>query len=153
VDAGLEIAVVGWLPDSQTVIYAVRGENGFGLKSHRLQTGVSRDYFTFDNKGGFATISPDGQWISFADRVFGSFPYGIFISRLDGSERRLIADPELISMYKTVWSPNGQWLALRLRNSQGAFMEGTSMTILVNPFSCQALRLDMINGFIEDWSP
>lgn len=108
VDDGLEIAVVGWLPDSQTVIYAVRGDNGFGLKSYHLQTGERRDHFTFDNKCGFAAISPDGQWVSFADRVFGLFPYGIFVSRLDGSERRLIADPELISMYKTVWSPNGQ---------------------------------------------
>jgi hypothetical protein len=31
--------------------------------------------------------------------------------------------------------------------------DGQQITVLVNPFTCQALRLNTINGSVEDWSP
>lgn len=155
VDTASEISPVGWLPDNQTVVYVAQGGNGFDLKSYHLQTGERRDLLMFNNKSGQATLSPDGQWIAFAESIFGgNYHVGIFISRIDGSERKLIADPELISTTNVVWSPDSQWLILNAHKPEGFFMGGTPSAFLVNPFTCQAIPLNGIKGnLVEDWIP
>ena len=103
------ISSVGWA-DNQTIVYGLMGGDGFTFTSHNLQSGETKKLFTIQNKAGFGAISPDGQWISFADRIFGANNWGIFISSLDGSERKMIADPEVPTTFASVWSPDGQWL-------------------------------------------
>jgi len=142
------ISVVGWLPDNQTIVYAAMGGEGFTFITHNLQSGEARELFSFQNKAGFGTISSDGQWITFADRIFGATGWGIFISRLDGSERRLIVEPEVPTNYASVWSPDGQWLIINTLDANGK-----EIPVLVNPFACQIMPLNNVNGTIEDWSP
>ena len=142
------ISPAGWLPDNQTIVYAVMGGDGFTFMTYDLQSGETKKLFTIQNKAGFGAISPNGQWIVFADRIFGATNWGIFISRLDGSERRLVAEPEVPTAFASVWGPNGQWLIINTMNP-----DGLQMPVLVNPFTCQSARLHNVNGFIEDWSP
>jgi hypothetical protein len=142
------ISPSGWLPDNQTIVYAVMGGDGFTFTTHNLQSGETKKLFTIQNKAGFGAISPDGQWISFADRIFGANNWGIFISRLDGSERRLVVEPEVSTTFASVWSPDGQWLVITTRNN-----DGLDIPVLVNPFSCEVARLKNVNGSIEGWSP
>lgn len=148
IPSGQVLAPVGWLPDNQTVLYSVLSGDGFVLKAHNLQSSETKDLFTIHNKAGYGAISPDGQWIVFADREFGETNWSIFISHLDGSERRLVAEPEVPTAFTSVWGPDGQWLILNTQNT-----EGTQIPVLVNPFTCQAARLSNIQGMVEAWSP
>ena len=142
------ISPAGWLPDNQTIVYAVMGGDGFTFMTYNLQSGETGKRFTIQNKAGYGAISADGQWIVFADRIFGATNWGIFVSRLDGSDRKLVAEPQVPTAFTSVWGPNGQWLILNTQNT-----EGTQIPILVNPFTCQVARLNHINGMVEGWSP
>ena len=142
------ISPAGWLPDNQTIVYAVMGGDGFTFMTYNLQSGETGKRFTIQNKAGYGAISADGQWIVFADRIFGATNWGIFVSRLDGSDRKLVAEPQVPTAFTSVWGPNGQWLILNTQNT-----EGTQIPILVNPFTCQVARLNNINNMVEGWSP
>jgi hypothetical protein len=142
------ISPSGWLPDYQAIIYAVMGGDGFTFTTHNLQSSETKKLFTIQNKAGYGSISPDGQWIVFADRVFGADNWGIFISCLDGSDRRLVAEPQVPTAFASVWGFDSQWLIINTMNP-----DGLPMPVLVNPFTCQSARLSNINGSIEGWSP
>jgi len=124
------------------------GGDGFTYKTYNLQSGEMKEVFTIQNKAGYGAISPAGQWIVFADRIFGATNWGIFISRMDGSERRMVAEPEVPTAFASVWGPDGQWLIINTMNP-----DGLQVPVLVNPFTCQSARLHNVNGFIEGWSP
>ena len=142
------VAPVGWLADNQTLLYAASMDGGkFGFKSHNLGTGEMKDLFTIQNKSGFGALSADGGWLVYASREFSTEGYDIFISRIDGSERRRIAGADTPAT-TAVWSPDGGWLVLNTHAG-----DGQQIPVLVNPFTCQALRLNTIHGSVEDWSP
>ncbi len=142
------ISVVGWLPDNQTIVYGAMGGAGFTFTTYNLQSGQTKALFTIQNKAGYGALSPDGQSIVFADRVFGADNWGIFISRLDGSERKPVAAPDVPTAFTSVWGPDGQWLILNTRAA-----DGKDIPVLVNPFTCQAVHLSNVNGMVEAWSP
>ena len=104
-------------------------------------------------RAGYASISPDGQWIVFADRLsLDAANWSIFISRLDGSERKLVAEPEVPTAFTSVWGPDGQWLILNTLTMDASTKEQTKIPVLVNPFTCQVVRLNF-DGMVEGWSP
>ena len=140
------ISPVGWLPDNQGVIYSILTGSGFDLKRYDLQSEETESLFTIHNKAGYGAISPDGQWIVFADRVGEAVNWSIFIAHLDGSERKLIAEPEVPTSFTSVWGPDGSWLIVNTRTSDGA-----QIPVLVNPFTCQVAVLQ-VNGAVEGWS-
>jgi hypothetical protein len=140
------ISPAGWLADNQTIVYSVMGGDGFNLKSHNLQSGETKELFTIHNKAGYASVSPDGNWIVFADRIFGDSNWSIFISRADGSDRRLVAEPEVPTAFFSIWGPDSRWLVLNTQDP-----EGKPIPVLVNPFTCQAFHTDTINSFVEGW--
>jgi len=95
VTAGPEYELlIGWLPKGQTLGYVFPRAEGLQLRFLDLMTGVQRDGFVIDAKGANATISPDGQMMAFIERVPGGMEYSLYLSRLDGSDRRLITQPE-----------------------------------------------------------
>jgi hypothetical protein len=141
------ISPVGWLPDNQGIIYSILAGAGFDLKQYNWQNGETESLFTIHNKAGYGAISPDGQWIVFADRVVDEAAnWSIFIALLDGSERKLIAEPEVPTSFTTVWGPDGRWLIINTTPTYG-----TLIPVLVNPFSCQAAVLQ-VNEAVEGWS-
>jgi Tol biopolymer transport system component len=148
IPSGQVHAPVGWLPDNQTIVYSVLSGDGYVLKTHNLQSSETKDLFTIHNKAGYGTISPDGQWIAFADREFGATNWSIFISRLDGSERKLVVEPEVPTAFMSVWGPDGQWLIVNTRD-----VDDKNIPVLINAFTCQAARLSNIKGMAEAWSP
>ena len=94
---------IGFLPDNQTIVYSVYGE-GFTFTTQNLQSGETKKLFSVFSKAGLGVLSPDGQWIAFSDRIFGGNGPGIFVSRLDGSERRLAASSEVPAAFYPAWS-------------------------------------------------
>ena len=140
------ISPVGWLPDNQGVTFSILTGSGFDLKRYDLVSGEIESLFTIHNKAGYGAISPDGQWLVFADHVGGETNWSIFISRLDGSERRMVAEPAVLTSFTSVWGPDSSWLLINTRN-----IDGTQVPVLVNPFTCQAAVLP-VNGAVEGWS-
>lgn len=147
------VTSVGWLPN-HTIVYSGLGGDGFTFTTYDLQSSQTRPLFTFQNKAGYGSVSADGQWLVFSDRVFGAQNWGIFIARLDGTQRRLVAEPEVPTAFISLWGPVSatkpaeQWLIL---NTQAS--DGTRTALLVNPFTCEAVRLSNLNAMVEGWSP
>lgn len=145
------IMPVGWLPDNQTLIYSAMGGEGFTFRRHDLQSGETQDLFTVQSKAGFASLSPDGEWLLFTDRPFGALLPGLYIARLDGSERRQVADPQISTSFISVWGPDGQWLVLNTFHPENP--DGDQIPVFVNSFTCQMFHTNALNGSVEGWSP
>jgi hypothetical protein len=145
---------IGWLPDNRTIVFGAQIGDIYNLyehvfKTYNLQTGETKSLFPIAIKTPIGSISPDGQWIAFNDRIFGANPDGaVFISRLDGLERKLVAMLDNTLAFHPIWSPDGQWLIVNV-------VEPNKPTspVLVNPFTCQVVRLNNVNGSIDGWSP
>lgn len=148
------ITPVGWLPDNQTIVFGAQIGDIYNLyehvfKTYNLQTGETKSLFPITIKTPSGAISPDGQWVAYNSRLFGTGLDGaVFISRLDGSERKLVAMLDNTLAFHPVWSPDGQWLIVNAVESYKPVGP-----VLVNPFTCQSVRLNNINGRVEGWSP
>lgn len=143
---------IGWLPDNQTIVYGAQVGDIYNLyehvfKTYNLQTGETKSLFPITIKTATGAISPDGQWIAYNARQFGANLDGsVFISRLDGSERKLVAMLENTLAYHPVWSPGGEWLIVSVLEPY----KPTS-PVLVNPFTCEVVRLENIRGEVQSW--
>lgn len=145
-EASQVLATVGWLPDNQGIIYSMLTGAGFELRRYDLESGEIEALFTINNKAGYGALSPDGKWLVFADRVSEAINWSIFVSRLDGSERRLIAEPEVPTSFTSVWGPDGNWLVINTKTS-----DGKQIPVLVNPISCQSAVMPL-SGAVQGWS-
>jgi hypothetical protein len=146
------LAPVGWLPDGQTILYSFLDGSGFDLRSYDLQTAKKTDLFTIHNKAGYASLSPDGQWLVYADRLNSEdVNWGIYTSRLDGSERKLVAEPAVPTAFTSIWNPDGQWLIVNTIQRDTATGSEKQIPFLVNPFNCQTVLLNDIHGTVESW--
>ena len=143
---------VSWLADNQTIVYGAQVGDIYNLYEHvfetyNLQTGETKSLFPITIKTATGAISPDGQWIAYNDRQFGANLDGsVFISRLDGSERKLVAMLDNTLAYHPVWSPGGQWLIVSVVEPYKPVSP-----ILVDPFTCQVVRLENIRGEVQSW--
>ena len=144
---------VGWFPDGQTILYSFLNGSGFDLRSYNLQTNEKTDLFTIHNKAGYASLSPDGQWLVYADRLNSEeVNWGIYISHPDGSERKLVVMPAVPTAFTSIWGPDGQWLIVNTIQSDPTTGLEKQIPFLVNPFTCQTVLLDAIHGTVESWS-
>ena len=145
---------IGWLPDNQTIVFGAQIGDIYNLyehvfKTYNLQTGETKSLFPITIKTPIGAISPDGQWIAFNDRLFGANLDGaVFISRLGGSERKLVAMLDNTLAFHPIWSPDGQWLIVNVVE-----LSKPTSPVLVDPFTCQVVRLNNVNGSIDGWSP
>jgi hypothetical protein len=143
---------VGWLPDNRTIVFGAQVGDIYDLyehvfKTYDLQTGETKSLFPVTIKTASGALSPDGHWIAFNDRQFGSNLDGaVFIARLDGSERKLVASLDDTLAFHPLWSPDGHWLVVSV-----AVPYRPARPVLVNPFTCQIIPLPGFNGEIQTW--
>ena len=119
-----------------------------------LRTGETEDLFLIDNlKGGFAHLSPDGARIIFSAGVFGKMNYGIYMANLDGSDKRLLAEPGDDFIFTMgAWSPDGQWLILNPYDVS-SYVPEPQHPIAINLETCQILILNQLLGNVTAWGP
>lgn len=148
------IGIAGWMPDGSTLVVVSIVPEGSMLQSIDLNSGAIRDHFVIDSrKGGFAHLSPDGQQIVYSGSLFGSMYYGLYISKLDGSDTRLLAQPdgEIVYMTTGAWSPDGDWLLLNPRDPM-ELEPSPQHPVLINVESCQAYLVPGVLGSVVGWA-
>ena len=138
--------LVGWSADGALLYYTVPSEAGQILRTLALATGEGVDLFTVGPKD-VPSISPDGGRVAFADRAFGGMGYSLFVSSLDGSNRRRLAD----SVAGHLWSPDGDWLIVSVSDPDQ--MHSVPMPMLMHVNSCQVIPLPWLTGYVQGWAP
>jgi len=141
---------IGFLPDNQTIVYSVYGE-GFTFTTQNLQSGETKKLFTVFSKAGLGVLSPDGGWIAFSDREFGGNGPGIFVSRLDGSERRLVASADVPSAFYPAWSPDGKWLLVSTAEYSQTDPTPVYRPMAIELATCRVIALPPAQGDVLSW--
>jgi len=144
--------LVGWMPDGEQVAYSMVGPDGIGvLRAVETGTGEARELFRFEGrvKSVGASLSPDGQWVVYRDLLFGNPSGGLYLSRLDGSDRRLIAALGMGGLSSPVWGPDGTWLAARIPDAGSP----VPVAVLIKPGSCDVAVLGGLRGEVFGWAP
>lgn len=146
--------IAGWLPDEVHLVVLANTPAGMQVQQVNITTGAAQDLFVLDSlKTAFAKLSPDGEWLAYSANVFGSIQKGIYISRLDGSQTRLVAQPGSEAIFITgAWSPDSRWLLLNPYN-----IAQTSPVpynpVLVDTQGCQPLLVPGVLGNVVGWAP
>jgi dipeptidyl aminopeptidase/acylaminoacyl peptidase len=141
------ILAAGWTPDGRKVL-AVTVQGSVQLLD---VAGGPAQALAFIQQSSYtdASISPDGLSIAFVDKVPGRMNPGIFISRLDGSDRRLLVQLDTWSVGQPRWSPDGNWLAFSVMDTDLFTMPLTPG--LVNVATCQVVPVKALNGQVDGW--
>lgn len=144
------LLLIGWMPNGRSLIFNVlwQDENLIQIvdvTSAAIETlaALSQSY------DGRTSISPNGEWVAYLDKVPGKMAPGIFISRLDGSEKKLLVQLDYWTAGVSVWSLDGKWLAFYVIDTDQ--FQATSIPALVNVNTCQVIPLANLNGEIMEW--
>lgn len=85
-------------------------------------------------------VSPDNQWVAFAERPKGKMGDGVYISRLDGSDRRLIAQLDYWVALNPSWSQDSKWIVFYILNTD-LFDAENPVPAAVNIENCDVISL------------
>jgi hypothetical protein len=149
-DTTNNITLYSWMPGSRALIFSQAQQDGSHIQMLDVDNGVAQDLMVLhDEPSDSISVSPDGKWIAFAEKVLGRMTPGIFISRLDGSEKRLLVQLDYWVADRPRWSPDGKWLSFEVMDMDQ--MTSPPDSALVNVETCQIVPLNMLNGTIEQW--
>jgi Tol biopolymer transport system component len=144
------VTVAGWTPDGQKLLITVNETNkGDVIKLIDVSSGAAQITLPTQRQTSIPALSPDGQWIAYTDKVIGKMAPGIYITRLDGSERRLLVQLDTHWTTDPRWSPDGKWLSFSV--PQDDFLHPRTIPTLVNLDSCQVVPLPWLKDEIRFW--
>jgi WD40 repeat protein len=135
---------LAWLPDGNHLLFATSQPDNASLQIIDVQTGEVQQLF---EGTATAVISPDGKRLAFGQ----SLPlekYGLFVSDLDGSNRRLLSNGHPYFVTVPMWSPDGQWVIASIHDPAVL----TARLALIHPDTCQIVPLSL-NGYVTSWLP
>lgn len=105
------IWVAGWTADGSAIVYVDANWDNNIIRAVDIETGTIQTLI--DTHQGYilnAVVSPDGQWMAYSEKVPGRMTPGIYVSRLDGSERRLLVQLDYWMSTVSHWNRDGTWL-------------------------------------------
>jgi hypothetical protein len=132
-------ALAGWSPDGTKLYFTAPGLEGQTLYAIDVVTGEVKTLFVLEDaslKAPNATVSPDGTWIAYRDRIMN-----VYLVRMDGTNRHLVASGSY-GVSTIVWS--GDWLGIGLGN-----YNAEDTLVLLQPQTCLAFILPALHGNLE----
>ena len=141
----------GWTPDGRNlVIVAAQAAESQVVLLDTVTKQIKPLFLTLGSTWDVtASLSPDGQWLAYAEKVSGRIGTGIYVSHLDGSGKRLLVQLDYWPATLPVWSPDGKWLAFSANNND--LPDGSSTSGLINVDTCQVVPLPALQGEIRGW--
>jgi hypothetical protein len=141
---GSDSSLFGWLLDGKHLVLGTSGAEGALVQTVDIASGQAEALFTLNShKGGNALVSPDGQSIAFNEPLFGG-GVGTFLSALDGSERRQVAQTDgRVSFRLAGWSPDSQRIFLFAEDPN--YLE-QAQVFLIRLGDCEVIHLQGVGG-------
>ncbi len=144
------LTLFGWMPDGQRLIFNAFRQDGTPIQLVDVTSGNIETLITLPQSyNSNVSTSPDGAWIAYANKVIGKMYPGIFISRLDGSENKLLMQLEGWVTMASAWSADGKWLTINVIDTKQ--FQPITIPALVNVDTCQVVPLMNLNGEIVEW--
>jgi hypothetical protein len=142
--------LMAWMPDGVGILYTSAMRDAVSINLMNTQTGETRTLFDL-NYNATVVVSPDGKRLAF-EEMLPLDKYGLFVSDLDGSNRKLLADGNPFVVTVPYWSPDGDWVIASVHNSE-ADNEPRSKLALIQPDTCQIIALPNLTGYVSSWLP
>jgi hypothetical protein len=137
-----------WMPDGKALIFTTRQADGVLVQSINIETGLISQLTEVNYQNAGIAVSPDGKQIAYEAMLPGE-RYGVYLSNLDGSNTRLIANADPIVVSVPQWSPDGQWLIMSVQDT--SLSEYMPTLALVNVENCQVIPLTSLQGYVTMW--
>jgi hypothetical protein len=139
-----------WTPDSQNLVIAL---DSVGYHYQLLNVSNTQLTTLLQTEQAYANniaISPDGLWMAYLDKVPGRMAPGVYLSRTDGSGKRLLMQLDHWVAFAPVFSPDGRWLTVNVMNTD---LPDTPITpTLIELSSCKVIPLSGLKGSeIREW--
>jgi hypothetical protein len=141
--------LIGWSADGGSLYYGIPVQDGHLLRKIDLASGVVQDLFNVVSKSVSVAVSPDGGWLASVERLGDQLQIGLFLSKLDSSERSLLVQLDNWSISNPVWSPDGRWLLFTATNYDHSNPE--EIPTLLDLQNCQVFPLNF-RGTVQGWS-
>jgi hypothetical protein len=139
-----------WMPDGRHILYTVQERSGAALHMLDVQTGSTVPLFDINYNGNVA-VSPDGKRVAF-EEMLPLDKYGLFISDLDGSNRRQLADGDPFIVTVPFWSPDGNWVIASVQDPDTG-KQPNPIFALIQADTCQIVPLPKLSGYVSSWLP
>lgn len=139
---------VSWWPDSSRIVYTDFIDTGAMIfNSIDLNGQVSSLFIAGEGmKYSNPAVSGSTSQMAYETRVAGSMNYGVYLSSLDGMSKTLLAQIDDFVVNSPLWSKDGNWVLLNVTDSVNEH------NVLINPETCQVLRLAGVSGKVLSWS-
>jgi hypothetical protein len=141
---------MAWMPDGNRLLYTVASRDGAFLHIMDIQSGEISPLFD-RNYNGTVVVSPDGKRLAF-EEMLPLDKYGLFISDLDGSNRKLLADGDPYIVTIPAWSPDGNWVIASVHDPK-LNSYPTSILALIHVDTCQIVPVSNLYGYVFSWRP
>jgi Tol biopolymer transport system component len=138
-----------WMPDGDRLLYTTGSRDRVSLQIINVQTSEVAPLFD-TNYNGTVVVSPDGKRLAF-EEMLPLEKYGLFVSNLDGSNRKLLADGNPYIVTIPAWSPDGQWVIASVHDPKTSDQPATLALIGVD--SCQIIPVPSLSGYVSSWLP
>lgn len=139
---------LAWLPDGNRIVVGKTNQEGGFLQLIDVRTGSVEP---LSNVTADGAVSPDLKRIAFRE-MLPLDKFGLFVSNLDGSDRRLLADGDPYIATVPFWSPDGKWVIVSVHDLD-TNKQPNPMLALIQVDTCQIIPLPDLGGYVYSWLP
>jgi hypothetical protein len=127
-------ALIGWA-DNEHLYITEPGPQGVNIQLLNLVDGSTQNLFVVSSNKADLVLSQDSQWIAFTNSLGEMQGNGLYVSHLDGSERRLVVALDGRALYfPDLDDPSAP-----------------TVQALIELESCQVIPLPDLGGEIYSW--
>jgi hypothetical protein len=139
-----------WMPDGKHILFTKPERDFVSVNSIDVDTREVDSLFEI-NYNGSMVVSPDGKRLAF-EEMLPLDKYGLYVSDLHGSNRRLLADGNYYIVTVPSWSPDGKWVVASVQDPN-ANKQPNPVLALIEVDTCEIIPLPSLGGYVSSWLP